>query len=110
MKINPFQDPNSAPLFPKMVSGALGRLKRRLQHDYQKLYPDADQIIQRVLDEEEAKAWEISFFPHLILPDLVDAHISTLGLQAVDARRDAAGRLHEFTAAETHKSAFASCG
>jgi hypothetical protein len=32
-----------------------------------------------VLDEEEAKAWDLSFFPHLFLPDLVEAHIATLG-------------------------------
>jgi hypothetical protein len=34
-----------------------------------------------VLDEEEAKAWDLSFFPHLFLPDLVEAHIATLGLE-----------------------------
>ena len=110
MKITQFNDPNSAPLFPKMVSGALGRLKRRLQHDYQKLYPDADQIIQRVLDEEEAKAWEISFFPHLILPDLVDARIGNLGLQPDETHHDTAGLSHDFTTTEVLKTAFALCG
>ena len=34
-----------------------------------------------LLDEEEARAREISFFPHLILPDLVEVHIAELGLQ-----------------------------
>jgi hypothetical protein len=38
-----------------------------------------------VLDEEEAKAWDLSFFPHLFLPDLVEAHIARLGLEPADA-------------------------
>jgi len=79
MKTDQLQEPT--PLSPQMVSGALGRLKKRLQHRYQKTYPDSGEIIQLLLDEEEARAREISFFPHLILPDLVEAHIAELGLQ-----------------------------
>ena len=71
----------SAPLFPQMVSVALGRLKKRLQHGYQKVYPGSGEIIELVIDQEEAKAREISFFPHLILPDLVDVRIAKLALQ-----------------------------
>ena len=97
MKTDQPQEP--AALFPKMVSIALGRLKKQLQHDYQKTYPDSGEIIHLVLDEEEAKAWEISFFPHLILPDLVDARIAQLGLQPAD-----------FTTTEMPKTAFALCG
>ena len=97
MKTDQLQEP--APLFSKMVSVALGRLKKQLQHDYQKTYPDSGEIIHLVLDEEEAKAWEISFFPHLILPDLVDARIAQLGLQPAD-----------FTTTEMPKTAFALCG
>jgi hypothetical protein len=41
-----------------------------------------------VLDEEEAKAWDLSFFPHLFLPDLVEAHIATLGLEPVHTTHD----------------------
>ena len=80
MKTDQLQEP--AALFPKMVSVALGRLKKQLQHDYRKAYPDSGEIIHLVLDEEEAKAWEISFVPHLILPDLVDARLAKLGLQS----------------------------
>ena len=69
MKTDQPQEP--APIFAQMVSVALGRLKKRLQRYYQKAYPDSGEIIHRMIDEEEAKAWEISFFPHLILPDLV---------------------------------------
>ena len=97
MKTDQLQEPAS--LFPKMVSVALGRLKKQLRHDYQKAYPDSGEIIHLVLDEEEAKAWEISFFPHLILPDLVDARIAQLGLQPAD-----------FTTTEMPKTAFALCG
>jgi len=97
MKTDQLQEPAS--LFPKMVSLALGRLKKQLQHDYQKAYPDSGEIIHLVLDEEEAKAWEISFFPHLILPDLVDARIAQLGLQPAD-----------FTTTKMPKTAFALCG
>ena len=56
MKTDQLQEP--APLFSQMVSVALGRLKKRLLHDYQKAYPDSDEIIHLVLDEEEAKAWD----------------------------------------------------
>jgi hypothetical protein len=108
MKTDQLQEP--APLFPQMVSVALGRLKKRLQHDYQKAYPDSGEIIHLVLDEEEAKAWEISFFPHLIMPDLVDAHIAKLGLQPAEMRHDTAGLSHDFTATEMPKTAFALCG
>jgi len=97
MKTDQLQEP--AALFPKMVSVALGRLKKQLQHDYQKAYPDSGEIIHLVLDEEEAKACEISFFPHLILPDLVDARIAQLGLQPAD-----------FTTTKMPKTAFALCG
>ena len=75
------------PLFLQTVSIALDRLKKRLQHGYQKTYPDLGEIIRLVLDEEEAKAREISLFPHLILPDLVDVHFAKLGLRPAETRR-----------------------
>ena len=93
------QDQAPAPSFPKIVSIALSRLKKRLQRHYQKAYPDSGEIIHRMIDEEEAKAREISFFPHLILPDLVDARIAQLGLQPAD-----------FTTTKMPKTAFALCG
>jgi hypothetical protein len=104
------QTQQEAPLFPQMVSIALDQLKKRLQHDYQKAYPDSGEIIDLVLDEEEARAWEISFFPHLILPDLAEAHIAKLGLQPSQTRDAAAGLPHDFTKTELSKIAFALCG
>ena len=67
-----------APNFAQIVSLAIGRLKKRLQHYYQKAYPDSGEIIHLLLDQEETKAREISFFPHLILSDLVETKIAEL--------------------------------
>ena len=108
MKTDQSQEP--APIFAQIVSLAIGRLKKRLQRHYQKPYPDSGQIIRRTIDEEEAKAWEISFFPHLILPDLVDARIGKLGLQPHETRHGAAALSPKFTTTEMPKIAFALCG
>jgi hypothetical protein len=81
------QPQERAPTFAQMVSTALGRLKKRLQRYYQKAYPDSGEILHRMIDEEEAKAREISFFPHLFLPDLVDERIRKLGLRYPDGVR-----------------------
>jgi hypothetical protein len=110
MKTDQLHDPDPAPLFPKLVSGALGQLKKRLEEVYLEAYPDSGEIIHLVLDEEEAKAWKISFFPHLILPDLVEARIGKLGLQPAETRHDTAGLSHDFAATDMPKSAFALCG
>ena len=75
------QQPETATLvFLQTVSAAVTQLKQKLQQDYERVYPDLRDIIYLVLDEEEAKAWELSLFPHLLLPDLVEAHIANLGL------------------------------
>ena len=74
--------------FLQNVAAAVACLKQQLQHDYEKAYPGLDEIIHLVLDEEEAKAWELSFFPHLFLPDLVEQHISRLNLQPADTRHE----------------------
>ena len=108
MKTHQPQEPT--PIFAQTVSVALGQLKKRLQRYYQKAYPDSGEIIRRMINEEEAKAWEISFFPHLILPDLVDARVGKLGLQPAQTRHDMAGRSHDFTTTEMPKTAFALCG
>ena len=61
-----------APVFPQIVSEALAQLKQQLQHDYQQAYPNLGEIVHLVLEEEERNAWELSLFPHLLLPDLAD--------------------------------------
>ena len=75
-------------VFLHKLTAAVAELKEQLQHDYEQLYPGLGEIIRIVLEEEEAKAWELSFFPHLFLPDLVEAHIATLGLEPVGTRHD----------------------
>lgn len=71
------------------IRRAVRDLKRRLQHDYEQAYPELGEIIHLVLDEEEANAWELSF-PHLFLPDLVEAHVARLNLQPVEPIHDEA--------------------
>jgi len=65
-----------------MISVALSHLKQRLQQDYEQGYPGLREIIHLVLDQEEARAWELTSFPHLVLPDLVEAHLARLNLDA----------------------------
>ena len=75
-------------VFLQTVSVALGQLKQRLQQDYEQAYPNLREIIHLVLDEEEMEAWELSLFPHLLLPDLVEAHIAKLNLLPVETKHE----------------------
>jgi hypothetical protein len=75
-------------VFLQTVTDAVSDLKDRLQHDYEQAYPGLGNVVQIVIDEEEEKAWDLSSFPHLLLPDLVEAHIERLGLQPVSMRHD----------------------
>ena len=70
-------------VFLQNLPRAVSKLKNRLQRNYEQAYPGLRDLIRIVLDEEEAKAWNLSSFPHLFLPDLVEAHIAQLGLQPV---------------------------
>ena len=79
---------NATAIFLQKLTAAVAELKEQLQDDYEQLYPGFGEIIRIVLDEEEAKACELSFFPHLFLPDLFEAHIATLGLEAAGTRHD----------------------
>jgi hypothetical protein len=97
-------------VFLQTLTVALTQLKHRLQQDYEQAYPGLGEIIRLVLDEEEAKAWELSFFPHLLLPDLVEAHIAKLNLQPAETRHDDVLAPRHFTESLTHQPAFALCG
>src|SRR5262245_134123 len=105
MKTN---QPNQAPavVFLQTVSVAIAQLKQRLQQEYEQAYPDLGQLIRIVLDEEEARAWELTLFPHLLIPDMVEAHLASLNVHSVRTRHRAVDR-HEI---ETYESAFALCG
>src|SRR5204863_6297867 len=84
------------PVFLQIVSAAVSGLKQKLQQDYEQVYPDLRDIIHLVLDEEEARAWELSVFPHLLLPDLVETHVATLGLQPAETKHDDVLTPHHF--------------
>src|SRR5207237_6573766 len=99
-----------AAVFLQTVSVAIAQLKQQLQHDYEQTYPDLREIVHLVLDEEETKAWELSPFPHLLLPDLVEAHVEKLNLQPADTRHDDLLVPHHFQKIDHHQPAFAVCG
>jgi hypothetical protein len=98
------------PVFLQTVSVALARLKLRLQHDYEQAYPSLREIIHLVVDEEETKAWELSLFPHLLLPDLVEAHIARLSLQPAQTKHDDVFGPRRFDQIPAYQPAVALCG
>jgi hypothetical protein len=100
MKTDQYPDP--AAVFPQMVTNAVSKLKNRLQQEYEQTYPELGDLVRIVLDEEEAKAWELSF-PHLFLPDLVEAHITKLGLRPADIRHDRVPAPARFSADQNHQ-------
>src|SRR5438093_9342862 len=109
MKTDQQPEPTTA-VFLQTVSVAIAQLKQQLQRDYEQAYPDLREIVHLVLDEEETKAWELSLFPHLLLPDLVEAHIEKLNLQPADTRHDNLLMPYHFPGIEDHQPAFALCG
>ena len=82
------EQPEPTAVFLRRVAAAVSELKDRLKQDYERTYPGLGEIIRIVLDEEETKAWDLSFFPHLFLPDMVAARIATLRLEPHDAKRN----------------------
>jgi hypothetical protein len=105
------QQPKIASLvFLQAVSAAVTQLKQKLQQDYERVYPDLRDIIHLVLDEEEAKAWELSLFPHLLLPDLVEVHVAKLGLQPAETKHEDVPVPHRFIERPTYQPALALCG
>ena len=103
-------DTQAEPVFLQTVSVALAQLKQRLQQDYEQAYPDLREIIHLVLDDEEANAWELSLFPHLLLPDLVQARLINLNLHPIETKHDDVFAPHGFNRIETGQPAFALCG
>lgn len=93
-------------VFLQAVSAAVTHLKQKLQQDYEQVYPELRDIIRLVLDEEEAKAWELSLFPHLLLPDLVEVHLAKLGLRPAETKHEYVVP-HRFVEMPTYKPALA---
>jgi len=98
------------PGFLQTVSAAVTQLKQRLQRDYEQVYPGLGEIIHLVLDEEETQAWDLSLFPHLFFPDLVEAHIAKLGLRPAETKHDDVLVPHRFLETPTYQPALALCG
>ena len=104
------QPKNPAAVFLQTVAAAVGQLKKRLQQDYERAYPTLREVIHLVLEEEEANAWKLTLFPHLLLPDLVEAHVAKLNLQpAKTSQRDRFAFGH-FSPIPRYKPAAAFCG
>ena len=85
MKTDQMIEPTNT-VFLQTVSLADTQLKRELQRDYERAYPELREVIHLVLDEEEANAWKLTPFPHLLLPDLVEAHVANLNLLPVETK------------------------
>ncbi|MEY2600698.1 MAG: hypothetical protein QOJ36_17 [Verrucomicrobiota bacterium] len=107
MKTDQQSDPA---VFLQTVSVAIGQLKQQLQHDYEQAYPDLREIIHLVLDEEETKSWELSLFPHLLLPDLVEAHVEKLNLQPAETKHDDVVAPNHFNQMPMYQAVHALCG
>lgn len=109
MKTDLATEPTAA-VFPQIVSDAVNRLKQQLQQDYEQAYPSLREIIHLVLDEEETKARELSGFPHLLLPDLVEAHVANLNLPPAKTKHDDLFVAHDVNASPFHEPVLALCG
>jgi hypothetical protein len=110
MKTDPYYQSDTTPVFPQIVSGALTHLKQQLQRDYEQAYPALREIVHLVLDEEEANARNLSSFPHLLFPDLVEAHIANLNLRPAETRHDDVTRSDRVPQLGIYQPAFALCG
>jgi hypothetical protein len=105
MKTDPLND-LSKKLFLQTVGIALGDLKQQLQQNYERVYPEFREMVHLIIDEEESRAWDLTFFPHLLLPDLVEAHVAQLNLRPVEAKHAGAFVTH---ALENHEPVSALC-
>lgn len=109
MKTDRQPDPTRT-VFLQTVGIAVAQLKQQLQHDYEKSYPELREIIHLVLDEEEARAWNLTVFPHLLLPDLVEAHVANLNLRPVETKHEDVFAPHSHRGFGAYQPAFALCG
>jgi len=95
--------------FLQSLPGAVSKLKNRLQRDYEQAYPGLGDLVRIVLDEEEERAWELSF-PHLFLPDLVEAHIAQLGLKPAETKHEDVVPHRRVLEMPAYQPALALCG
>jgi hypothetical protein len=109
MKTEQLSNPTNT-VFLQMVSVAIMQLKQELQRDYEEAYPELREIIHLVLDEEESRAWDLTFFPHLLLPDLVEAHVAKLNLRPVETRHEDVFAPHGDREFDAYQPGLALCG
>jgi hypothetical protein len=109
MKTDPYTDPTKT-VFLQTIVLAVGQLKKQLQRDYEKSYPQLREIIHLVLDEEESRARNLTMFPHLLLPDLVQAHIANLNLRPVETKHEDVFAPHSHREIDAYQPALALCG
>ena len=76
--------------FCERLANAVAELTRRLQAHYEGIHPDQSEAVRNAIAQAEAAAWELSNFPHLFLPDLIEARIAELALQPAGARSETA--------------------
>jgi hypothetical protein len=103
------QQPDPTTVFLQTVGVAVAQLKQQLQQDYEQAYPALREIIHLVLDEEESRAWDLTSFPHLLLPDLVEAHVAQLNLQPVETKHADAFATHEHDQFQNNQPVLALC-
>jgi hypothetical protein len=97
-------------VFLQTVVLAMSDLKQQLQRDYEQAYPELAEIVHLVLDEEESRAWDLTVFPHLLLPDLVEAHIANLNLRPVETKHENVFVPHPHREIGAYQPALALCG
>jgi hypothetical protein len=97
-------------VFLQTVGVAVAHLKQQLQRDYEQAYPELREVIHLVLEEEESRAWDLTLFPHLLLPDLVEAHVAKLNLRPVETKHEDVFVPHFHREIGAYQPALALCG
>ncbi len=109
MKTDQHHEPTRT-VFLQTVSVAVAQLKQQLQRDYEQTYPELREVIHLVLEEEESRAWDLTLFPHLLLPDLVEAHVAKLNLRPVETKHEDVFVPHFHREIGAYQPALALCG
>src|SRR5262245_3599996 len=102
----------STAVFLQTVSVALTQLKLQLLRDYEQAYsdyPDLHRLIRIVVDAEETRARELTSFPHLLLPDLVEAHLASLNLHRIRTNPRNVFAAEDFNAHQAYEPAGVFC-
>jgi hypothetical protein len=100
-------EPTTKTVFLQTVAVALAQLKQQLQCDYEQAYPELREVIHLVLDEEEFRARKLTIFPHLLLPDLVEAHVEKLNLRPAETKHADVFASHNCDEINQYQHAFA---